>query len=292
MANQEEQTSTDSARLKSSVQQFWDNQPCGVINTQVDPGTRAFYEETEAVRYAEEYHIPEEAEFDSHPGERVLEIGCGLGTDGRRFAQGGANYVGCDLSLRSLELARKGFEAYGLPGQFVSVDGENLPFEDGSFDVVYSHGVLHHIPDTQRAIDEVRRVLRKDGKAIIMLYALESFGFTVGAQTYGRARLEWARLRMGKEAFNKMVGLPLEHKGWLPTWIVTNNSTDGVGNPLSKLYSRGHLREMFSEFRDVQFHHRYFPRRKVPIIGPRLPRFMTDLLGATMGNYWYIKALK
>lgn len=282
----------DSSALKAAVQRFWDSRPCGAKNTIADPGTHAFYKEIEAHRYQEEFHIPLVAEFNGHHGEKVLEIGCGLGTDGRQFARGGANYIGCELSFHSLILARRGFEQFGRPGAFVCTDAENLPFSDASFDLVYSHGVLHHTPDTERAIREIYRVLRSGGKVIAMLYARGSFGYVVGAQTFGRLRLEWARLHMGRESFKRFVGLPPGHRGWLPDWVVINNSTDGLGNPLSKLYTRNQLQQMFSAFRNIRLEKHYFPRRKIPVIGPHLPRFLTYWLGRTMGSFWYIKAVK
>lgn len=282
----------DSAALKAAVRRFWDSRPCGTKNTTAEPGTHAFYEEIEAHRYREEFHLPLVIDFNDHPGEKVLEIGCGLGTDGRQFVRGGANYIGCDLSFHSLALAHRGFELFGLPGAFVCADAENLPFPDVALDLIYCHGVLHHTPDTERAICETYRVLRPGGKVIAMLYARESFNILVGARTIGRLRLEWARLRMGRESFNRFVGLPPEHRGWLPDWVVINNSTDGLGNPLSKSYTARRLRQMFSSFRDIHLEKHYFPRRKIPLIGPCLPRFVAAWLGRTMGSFWYLKAVK
>jgi len=144
----------DRATLKAAVRRLWDTRPCGAKNTTAEPGTRAFYEEIEAHRYREEFHIPLVAEFGDHPGERMLEVGRGLGTDGRQFVTRGANYIGCGLSFHSLILARRGFELFGLPGTWVCADAEYLPFRDASFDLVYRHGVLHHTPDTERGIHE------------------------------------------------------------------------------------------------------------------------------------------
>src|ERR1044072_9518975 len=91
--------------------------------------------------------LPEAAGFDKAKGLRVLEIGCGLGTDGARFARAGAVYTGVDLTEAALSLARRRYEVENLPGRFSVADAESLQFEDESFDLVYSHGVLHHTPD-------------------------------------------------------------------------------------------------------------------------------------------------
>jgi ubiquinone/menaquinone biosynthesis C-methylase UbiE len=277
--------------LKISVQKFWDKLPCGAKHADAPPGSRHFYEQVEAQRYNEEFHIPMVAEFNLHAGERVLEVGCGLGTDGRQFSRCGVHYTGCDLSFRSLSLARQGFQIYGLTGQFSNVDAECLPFSENRFDLVYSNGVLHHSPNTEQAVREVYRVLRPGGKAIVMLYA-RSATFVVGVHVIGRARLEMARRRMGREAFNRMAGLPADFNGWLPSQTVINHSTDGVGNPHSKLYSKKQVRRMFASFRHVEIERHYFPRQKLPVIGPRLPRPMANWLGRALGCALIIKATK
>jgi len=278
--------------VKDAVRQFWDAKPCGIANSTTLPGSSDFYAEIESHRYREEFHIPEIAGFAAHRDKRMLEVGCGLGTDGRQFARHGAQYTGCDLSIKSLGLARQGFRVYDLPGQFLCADAERLPFADESFALVYSHGVLHHSPDTASAVHEIHRVLRSGGEAIVMLYAREAFAYIIGAQTLGRARLEVFRRRLGRERFNRRVGLPIQHSGWLPNWVVINNSTDGLGNPLSQVFTRQDLLEMFAPFRDVHLEKHYFPRRKIPLIGPRLPRPIAYRLGRMMGSFWYVKATK
>ena len=108
-------------------------------------------------------------DFRQFAGKRMLEVGCGLGSDLLHAASLGANVVGFDLSRRSVGLARRHFALAGVDGQFVHGDAEGLPFGDDSFDVVYSFGVLHHTPDTQKAIDECLRVLKPGGQMVLML---------------------------------------------------------------------------------------------------------------------------
>jgi SAM-dependent methyltransferase len=280
------------ADLKRDIKRFWDDLPCGVKTTELQPGTRGFYEAVEAHRYEEEFHIPDVVQFDAFAGKRVLEIGGGVGTDGRQFARHGARYVDADLSTGSLQLAKRGFEVFGLPGGFLNADAENLPFRDEAFDAVYSHGVLHHTPDTARTIGEVHRVLKPGGRAIVMLYARESAAFYIGVPILGRLRLHLARRRMGRDAFNRMAGLPPTHRGWIPLQVVVNNSTDGVGNPHSKFLSAAEIRTMFQGFRRVDLEKRYFHRHKIPVIGPHLPRSVLSFLGRTVGGYWYAIAEK
>ena len=104
--------------LKERVRAFWQANPCGVKFADAPPGTRRFYELVEAHRYTKEWHIPGAAEFDKTRGLKVLEIGCGLGTDGAQFAEAGADYTGVDLTEAAVELARKRFELFKLIGRF------------------------------------------------------------------------------------------------------------------------------------------------------------------------------
>src|SRR5215510_9519318 len=140
------------AQLKSRVRAFWQAHPCGTKFSDADMGTREFFARVEAHRYAKEWHIPDAADFAAANGLRVLEIGCGLGTDGVQFALAGADYTGVDLTDAAIDLARQNFEQRGLQGKFKVADAEKLDFADDSFDIVYSHGVLHHTPDIAVAV--------------------------------------------------------------------------------------------------------------------------------------------
>src|SRR5262245_30299935 len=159
--------SQTSAQLKERIRQFWQENPCGQKFADAAPGSKRFYELVEAHRYEKEWHILAAAGFAQTKNLRVLEIGCGLGTDGAQFAKAGANYTGIDLTQAAVELAQKRFELFDLPGTFRVADAERLDFPDNSFDLVYSHGVLHHTPDTARAVREIHRVLRPGGRAIV-----------------------------------------------------------------------------------------------------------------------------
>jgi ubiquinone/menaquinone biosynthesis C-methylase UbiE len=138
---------------------------------QAQPHTLRWFQEAEMYRYGE--YAPwmdETMEFRKHAGECVLEIGGGMGTDLAQFAQHGASVTDLDLSSGHLELAKENFRLRGLQGRFVHHDAESLVFDDNTFDVVYSNGVLHHTPNTRRR-PRNPSVLKPGGRAIVMICA-------------------------------------------------------------------------------------------------------------------------
>src|SRR5256884_4264496 len=135
---------------KQRAREQWSRDPAGAVyGKQHEVGTREFFDAVERHRYAEYAPwMPEVMGFDKFAGMRLLEIGCGMGTDLLQFARGGANVTGTDLTPRSIEISRQHLTIYGESGDFAIADCETLPFANESFDVVYSNGVLHHTPDT------------------------------------------------------------------------------------------------------------------------------------------------
>jgi len=126
----------------------------------------------ESERYSAYPWLYDAAEFRNHAGERVLEIGCGTGCDLLQFAKHGADAVGIDITSEHIRLAR---ERVGNLAQVLYGDGTNIPFQDASFDYVYSHGVLHHLDQPRRMVEEIFRVLRPGGRFNVHVYALWSY---------------------------------------------------------------------------------------------------------------------
>ena len=222
--------------VKQAVAEYWDLNPCGAFASDDSLGERRFYEEVTSYRYATQPFMRELIGFERYPGSRLLEVGCGLGTDLLQFAKGGATAVGIDLSSQSIALADRHFRVFGIQASFTRGDAENLPFPDGSFDVVYSFGVLHHVPDTQRAIDECYRVLKPGGKLILMLYNRRSWHSLV--EPYLMAAKRWV-LRQ-----------PMPPRLTDSSEVVRRY--DGADNPLGKAYTKGEIRSMLRRFTDNQ----------------------------------------
>src|SRR5688572_18264470 len=152
-----------------SVHSFWNTEACGTHFVREFTDERDFCEKFREYRYRTEWHIPLLVPFAGGKGKSVLEIGTGNGADGVMFALNGAAYTGVDITEAALEATRRHFEVMGLRGVFQKENAEKLSFPDNHFDMIYSHGVLHHTPNPQAAINEVHRALKPGGQAIIML---------------------------------------------------------------------------------------------------------------------------
>ena len=156
---------------KSDVRGFWEADPCGSEHGTAPEGSREFFVQVERRRNQLEPFIADYADFAGSRGRKVLEIGVGMGSDFVRWARAGADAHGVDLTDHAIELTERRLAHEGLSADLRRADAESLPFEDATFDKVYSWGVLHHTPDTERAIGEAIRVLRPGGELCIMLYA-------------------------------------------------------------------------------------------------------------------------
>ena len=168
-------TPSKSEETKSRVREFWEEEPCGSVHGTAPEGTYEYFDQIERTRNELEPFIPEYADFEGARGKALLEIGVGLGSDFVRFARAGARVTGIDLTEHGVQLVRKRLELEGLEGDVRVADAESLPFEDASFDKVYSWGVLHHTPRTEQAVKEAMRVLAPGGELCVMLYSRHSW---------------------------------------------------------------------------------------------------------------------
>ncbi len=173
-------TLTPNPTEKDAVRRYWNAAPCGTPDVE-GAQERTKFRELERIRYEREPFIERFARFGDARGKKLLEVGVGAGTDHLRFARAGALCSGVDLSEVSLETTRKRLDAEGLSSDLRVADAENLPFPDDSFEWVYSWGVIHHTPDTQRAAREVLRVTRPGGRFCVMVYNRHSL---VAAQAW------------------------------------------------------------------------------------------------------------
>ena len=159
------------------VKKYWDDRPCNVRHSDKQIGTKQYFDEVERKRYTAEPHIPAFADFPRWKGKKVLEIGCGLGTEAINFAKHGADYTGTDLSIESLTLAQKRFKVYNQEGRFFQGNSENLSsfLNVEKYDLIYSFGVIHHSPNPNLIIDQIYKYMDDSTILKIMLYAKNSW---------------------------------------------------------------------------------------------------------------------
>ena len=180
--------------LEEKIKRYWNTQPCNIKHGQSDIGTPEFFREVSERRYRVEPHIAEFAGFHLWAGKRVLEIGCGIGSDAEEFAKAGADYVGVDLSEQSVALSRSRFNTLGLEGEFHVKDASKSFADIGQFDLVYSYGVIHHFPGIDTIINNVKEVLVPGGEFRFMVYAKNSW--------------KYAMIQKGLDQFEAQAGCP------------------------------------------------------------------------------------
>lgn len=175
---------------KKDIQNWWAENPMTYGETHgqtafkegsYEMGTREFFDRIDQEFYSWNKPLHNKRPFDKlfpfekYQGKKVLEIGCGLGCMLMNWAKNGANCTGVDLNPTSIEQTKRRFELHDLKADIRLEDANNLPFEDNSFDYVWSWGVLHHSPNLELSIKELFRVLKPGGGFGIMLYNRKSF---------------------------------------------------------------------------------------------------------------------
>jgi ubiquinone/menaquinone biosynthesis C-methylase UbiE len=245
---------------KTNVKDFWTRNVCQADLPRAEKGSKEFFDEVEGIRYRFHYHLMPlfdriAAEFGA--GSRLLEIGCGMGSDLLQLARRGLNVTGVDLTDAGIELARKRFSIYGQQADLRVADAESLPFAEMSFDVVYSFGVLHHTPDTPRSIREVHRVLKPGGKAFIMLYYRPSLNYLA----------------------HYLTGVPFD-----------GSKRDKC--PVERAYNKREIREMFADFKEVSIGVDYLFGTGWGIVNTLTPKFLHRALGRVIGWHAMIEARK
>lgn len=108
--------------------------------------------------------------FDKLRSQDVLEIGVGYGSHAQLLAPRSGSYVGIDLTARATAMTRTRLALFNVPAKILQMDAEAMDFADGSFDFIWSWGVIHHSADTGRILKEMHRVLRPGGQATVMVY--------------------------------------------------------------------------------------------------------------------------
>ena len=209
-----------------AVKDYWDSRPCNIRHSPKPIGTREYFDEVEARKYFVEPHIPRFAQFDRWKGKKVLEIGCGIGTDSVNFTRSGADLTAVDISENSLQLCRQRFDVYGLNAHFYIANAEQLsavvPVEP--YDLIYSFGVIHHTPNPLNVMTELRKYCKPETELRIMLYSKWSW------------KALWILLVYGKGAL------------WRADELVRRYSEAQTGCPVTYVYSFAGIRRLLADY--------------------------------------------
>lgn len=255
--------------LKSEIQTFWGDlykQLYGDFEQRLNAMPAEEFEELlrEFVPMLDHMeHLPvREIDLNSINGKKILEVGCGAGAHSALFKMYGAKVVALDITIgrvisaqRKLKLVRQG------QGCAIQGDAENLPFEDGTFDIVYSFGVLHHTENTEQAIKELHRVLKPGGQAAVMLYAKSSY-FYLFNQLLVQGILRRNYSRNGR---------------WLGKVTEGKPQHSDTHNPITRVYTRREMLGLFQRFRSVQLRKSAFNFSQISVIGRFLPKWLVKM---------------
>jgi len=291
----------DGALAQERVRQHWDRQPCDSELSAHEAGSRDFYLDVERQRYALQPHILECHSWIDWCGKHVLEVGAGIGTDARRLIGAGARYTGINVDRGSTEAAAGALRAFNLPGLSLQRDARALDFPDGSFDVVYSFGVLQHIPEVERAIAEIERVLRPGGELLVMVYNRSSINYLVEIMFLRKLGLRLLGIP-GMIDVLAWLGLPREklarhrqlHRERGPVsaaeWIGRN--ANGPDYPCCRVYDAREAAALLGRF-DIRIHEVYFfDHRHWGVLGRLLPPGLRRWLGRRWGWHRILYARK
>jgi ubiquinone/menaquinone biosynthesis C-methylase UbiE len=262
------------AANNAAIQQ-WTNRPCGALDG-LDEDSLAYFEAVERDRY--ENYAPwmrKFVNFKAYGGKRLLEVGVGQGTDLVQFAKSGADVSGIDITERHLNLAARNFEMRGLHANLQYAAAAAIPFENNSFDVVYSFGVLHCTDNTVRCLSECHRVLKPGGELIVAMYYKYSFfhAYTIFVNGIVRGKLR----RLGYRGLMSLI----------------ESGADGVRFvPLVKTYSRRQLRNILEDFRDVRLDVRHLTPNDFGAFRRFVPTSWAERAGNYVGWFLFARAIK
>ena len=257
------------------IQSFWNSHPCGDtlvggLQQEFSGDYLEFFDRYDAHRYSLEGHILACLDAIHFRDKKVLEIGLGQGADSEQLVRRGARWSGVDLTPESIERVRTRFLLKNLPlDELKRGSALDLPFADHSFDIVFSHGVLHHIPDIRKAQSEIARVLKPGGELIMMMYAKWSLNYLLAISLVRRLALA-VTYASGRDP-GGIVGqhLALARQAGLGNYLRIENfihrNTDGPLNPYAKVYDRSTIERDFPAFLLTRTYRRFMHAPPLPV---------------------------
>lgn len=261
---------------EAAIQSFWDSHPCGQDFVGGAESYRADYEkffsDYDRFRYSLERHIPACLDELHVSGKRLLEVGLGQGADAEQLIRRGAIWSGLDLTPESVSRVKTRFSVRGLSfDQIRQGSVLSIPYPDESFDMVFSHGVLHHVPEIRKAQSEIRRVLRPDGELVVMLYAKFSLNYLISICLIRRLALALVYAAGARASGKAAQHIENARKVGLFQYLKMENfihrNTDGPLNPFAKVYDIPAVRADFPDFEIIRSYKRFMHAPPLPVHG-------------------------
>jgi len=267
---------------EQTVQDFWQGHACGDalvggLRDRFGGDYEQFFNDYDQFRYSLESHLPGCLDELDLRGKRVLEIGLGQGADSESLIRRGAVWSGVDLTAESVDRVRTRLTLRDLPYADLRQGSVlDLPFADDSCDLVFSHGVLHHVPEIGQAEREIHRVLRPDGELVIMMYARWSLNYLVSIAVVRRAALLAAYPLAQRGLLRPDAGKLSQHLAnarrtglarYLRLREFTHHNTDGPANPYALVYDRRRIERDFPSFRVTRTYKRFMHAPPLPVHG-------------------------
>jgi SAM-dependent methyltransferase len=256
-------------------------------------------------KYTHEPHILEELAQLDVKGKRVLEIGLGQGAESQKLIEAGAIYTGIDFTRESVDRVRRRCAIFGLPYEAIEqMNADSMTFSAGSFDLVFSHGVIHHSPRIQTIVKEIQRVLRPGGRVVVMVYHRNSLNYHVSIRLIrrlgiallyvpGAARLVSALTREPIDRLLKhRTNLRQHGLAYLRMDHFIHKATDGPDNVYSNVFSERESRALFSDFTDVKVRKHLLNERHFPVLRSVLTPSMKQSLAAKYGWHLWLTATR
>lgn len=243
-----------------SVKDYWDQRPCNIRHSNAKIGTVKYFNEVEKRKYFVEPHILKFAEFSRWKNKNVLEIGCGIGTDTINFAREGASVTAVELSKKSLNLAKKRATIFGLNKRikFYYANAEDLsksvPLK--KYDLIYSFGVIHHTPNAQEVVYELKKYCKRETTVKIMVYHKFSW------------KTLWILFKFGKGKF------------WKLNSLISQHSEAAFGSPITYLYSKKEIMRLLKGFRITNI-----------VVDHIFPYKISDYVQYKYKKVWYFRCL-
>lgn len=291
---------------KGEIKNYWNHYPVGENFVEYGAGGVEFFKQYDDFRYRTEGHILTELDKIDFQNKDVLEIGIGQGADAMQIVKRGANYHGIDLTETSVCRIKERFEYFNIPYKEVQVaNAENIPYPENTFDIVYTHGVIHHSPNIEKIVDEIYRVLKPNGKAVVMLYHKNSFNYYVSIGIVRRVGLFFLVIfPFLSKILQKVTGEDVDrinaHKknlmkeglSYLNMKKFIHRSTDGPFNLHSSVWNAKTAKKLFGQFSKVKTNVHFLNQRHLLGIQHLLSNKLKQKLANKYGWHLWVRAEK